>query len=89
MIIERTDPGGVMAVMPSDHVISSDAAFQQAIALGSKLVEEAPGRIVTYGVRPSYPAESFGYIERGEALASPVLAAATSRRAGVPYPTVS
>ena len=26
----------------------------------------APQRIVTFGIRPTYPAESFGYIERGE-----------------------
>ncbi len=27
-----------------------------------------PGRIVTFGIKPTYPAESFGYIERGEEL---------------------
>lgn len=68
MAIVRHDPEGVMAVMPSDHVISPDDRFQQAIALARDLVEEAPERIVTFGIRPSYPAESFGYIERGEPL---------------------
>ena len=63
--IARDDPDAIMAVMPADHVISTDADFQRAIALAAELVEEAPERIVTFGVRPSYPAESFGYIERG------------------------
>jgi mannose-1-phosphate guanylyltransferase len=63
--VMRADPAGVMAVMPSDHVISPDAAFQQAIEQAVGLVEAAPERIVTFGIRPTYPAESFGYIERG------------------------
>ena len=66
--IVRNDPEGIMAVMPSDHVISPDAAFQQAIAQAAALVEASPERIVTFGIRPTYPAESFGYIERGEPL---------------------
>jgi mannose-1-phosphate guanylyltransferase len=68
LAIVREDPEGIMAVMPSDHVISPDDAFQQAIRLAERLVAESPQRIVTFGVRPSYPAESFGYIERGAAL---------------------
>ncbi len=67
--ILRNDPSAIMAVMPADHVISPDAAFREAISLAAALVEQAPQRIVTFGVRPTYPAESFGYIERGAALA--------------------
>ena len=42
LLIERADPEGIMAVMPSDHVISPDAAFQEAIELAARLVEETP-----------------------------------------------
>jgi mannose-1-phosphate guanylyltransferase len=66
--IVHHDPDGIMAVMPSDHVISPDDKFCAAIELAQRLVEESPERIVTFGIRPTYPAESFGYIERGEAL---------------------
>jgi mannose-1-phosphate guanylyltransferase len=66
--VVRTDPEGIMAVMPSDHVISPDVAFQQAIEQAAALVEAAPQRIVTFGIRPTYAAESFGYIERGQPL---------------------
>lgn len=62
------DPEGIMAVMPSDHIIASDDAFQRAIELAAQLVEESPERIVTFGIPPTYPAESFGYIERGAVL---------------------
>ena len=70
--IVRNDPEGIMAVMPSDHVISPDDKYCAAIAQAQRLVEESPERIVTFGIRPTYPAESFGYIERGAALASGV-----------------
>jgi mannose-1-phosphate guanylyltransferase len=66
--VVRSDPEGIMAVMPSDHVISPDAAFQQAIEQAAALVEAAPQRIVTFGILPTYAAESFGYIERGAPL---------------------
>lgn len=71
LAIVRDDPEGVMVVMPSDHVIAPDAAFQQAISLAARLVEASPERIVTFGIRPTYAAESFGYIERGAALSKP------------------
>jgi mannose-1-phosphate guanylyltransferase len=64
--LARTDPDAIMAVMPSDHVISPDSAFQEAIGAAARLVAQSPGRIVTFGIKPSYPAETFGYIERGE-----------------------
>jgi len=66
--VMRDDPEAIMAVMPSDHVISPSKTFCQAIEQAQKLVEQSPERIVTFGIKPTYPAESFGYIERGEAL---------------------
>jgi len=66
--IARSDPNAVMMVLPADHVIEPPAAFQAAIRQAESLVASAPDRIVTFGIRPTYPAESFGYIERGEPL---------------------
>ena len=68
-LVSQNDPDATMVVMPSDHVIAPDETFQAAIAQAAALVEQSPGRIVTFGIKPNYPAESFGYIERGEALA--------------------
>lgn len=68
LLVGQSDPSAVMAVMPSDHVIGPDAVFQQAISNAANLVQDDPSRIVTFGIRPSYPAESFGYIERGSVL---------------------
>lgn len=69
-IVARADDEATMIVMPSDHVIRDTEAFHSAIRHASDLVERDPTRIVTFGIRPSYPAESFGYIERGEPLKS-------------------
>ncbi len=68
VLVARQDPAATLVVMPADHVISPDDVFQQAIGQAAALVEADPRRIVTFGIRPSYPAESFGYIERGEPI---------------------
>lgn len=67
--VSRNDPDAIMAVMPADHVISTDTVFQSAIERAAQLVTEKPSRLVTFGIRPTYPAESFGYVEHGESLA--------------------
>ncbi len=67
-LLLKKDPQAVMAVMPADHVIQPVEKFQAALRYALRLVEEQPSRLVTFGIPPTYPAESFGYIERGEAL---------------------
>jgi mannose-1-phosphate guanylyltransferase len=74
--IVREDPEAIMAVMPSDHVIGPDESFQGAMRFAASLVEEEPTRMVTFGIRPTYPAESFGYVERGAPLQTPTVQAA-------------
>lgn len=60
----RSDPDAIQVVMPSDHVIQPTAVFQSAMECAARLVEEAPERLVTFGIRPSYPATGFGYIQQ-------------------------
>jgi mannose-1-phosphate guanylyltransferase len=67
-LVQAADKNGMMIVMPSDHVIEPRSEFHRAIQAGVRLIEQDPERIVTFGIRPTYPAESFGYIERGGAL---------------------
>ncbi|MFM7737876.1 MAG: sugar phosphate nucleotidyltransferase, partial [Planctomycetota bacterium] len=52
----------------ADHVIEPAEKFREAITQAVNLVKADPRRIVTFGIRPTYPAEVFGYIERGAAL---------------------
>ncbi len=69
-MINKVDPEGTMVVMPSDHVIKDQAVFRDAISAGASLVQEDPTRIVTFGIKPTYPAESFGYVESSDSLAA-------------------
>jgi mannose-1-phosphate guanylyltransferase len=62
--VAAKDPDATMVVMPADHVISPDDVFQKSLQHAASLVEQDPTRIVTFGIKPSYPAEVFGYIER-------------------------
>ena len=64
----REDPQAVMAVLPADQVIEPAEVFQQAIAAAVALVESDPRRLITFGIPPTYPATTYGYIERGEPL---------------------
>ncbi|MEX0610853.1 MAG: mannose-1-phosphate guanylyltransferase [Pirellulales bacterium] len=70
LLVSRTDADATMAVLPADHIIRPAETFQSAIRQAAQLVDESPHRIVTFGIKPTYPAEVFGYIHRGEPLAS-------------------
>jgi mannose-1-phosphate guanylyltransferase len=63
------DPEAVLAVMPADHVIEPPEVFRHSIEQAASIVERHPATLVLFGVRPSYPSVSFGYIEREEPLA--------------------
>lgn len=58
------DPGDVLVILPSDHVIGDQDAFRNALAAA---VEQArAGFIVTFGIPPTRPDIGYGYIEVGE-----------------------
>lgn len=67
--ISRHDPDATMVVMPADHVISPDENFRMALLGAVRHVNEHPSRLITFGIKPTFPAESYGYIERGAPLA--------------------
>lgn len=63
------DPGEVVLVAPSDHLISGLPEYLAAARRGTELALE--GRIVTFGIAPSYAETGYGYIEAdGEAVRS-------------------
>lgn len=62
--VAHRDPDAIMVVTPADHAIQSSSKFRQAIEAAAQLVEQRPQRLVTFGIAPTYPAESFGYIQR-------------------------
>ncbi len=76
ILLSHNDPDATMVVMPADHLIRPTDRFQEAIRQGISLVDQKPERIVTFGIKPTFPAETFGYIERGQPIAGTAGAAA-------------
>jgi mannose-1-phosphate guanylyltransferase/mannose-1-phosphate guanylyltransferase/mannose-6-phosphate isomerase len=64
------DPGAVLLVMPSDHVIAEPDAFQAAIE--TALPFAAEGWLVTFGIAPDGPETGYGYIRMGETVGAGV-----------------
>lgn len=60
-VVAHADPGAVILVLPSDHMIDDQAAFAQAYNRAEALANE--GRIVTFGIKPSAPETGYGYIK--------------------------
>jgi mannose-1-phosphate guanylyltransferase len=75
LLVARADPDATMVVMPADHVIGPAEKFRAAVKKAAQLVELTPTRIVTFGIKPTYPAEVFGYIHRGTPIRDPDVAA--------------
>ncbi|MBY0459255.1 MAG: mannose-1-phosphate guanylyltransferase, partial [Gemmataceae bacterium] len=64
-VIHKADPDAVIAVMPADHVIEPEREFQRALHAAEQFVADAPGKLVTFGIRPTFPSTGYGYIKRG------------------------
>ncbi|MEE2822578.1 MAG: mannose-1-phosphate guanylyltransferase [Acidobacteriota bacterium] len=56
----------VIAILPSDHIIKDVEEFQNTLRAGEELGSE--GWLVTFGIKPSYPATGYGYMLRGESV---------------------
>jgi mannose-1-phosphate guanylyltransferase/mannose-1-phosphate guanylyltransferase/mannose-6-phosphate isomerase len=57
------DPAAILLVAPADHLITDRPAFMAAIAKGLPAV--ATGKLVTFGMDPTFPETGYGYIKRG------------------------
>lgn len=66
--VAARDPDASMAVLPADQLIRDRAAFADVLGLAFDTAESQEA-VVTIGIRPTWPCPSYGYIERGEAVA--------------------
>lgn len=69
-VLAKRDPEAIFAVFTADHVIEPLDKFRARVDLGFRLVEADPKRLVTFSIKPTYPATGFGYVERGVAIPS-------------------
>jgi mannose-1-phosphate guanylyltransferase/mannose-6-phosphate isomerase len=65
--VERERPEATMLVLAADHLIQDADGFRAAAKAAAAAATS--GAIVVFGVEPTVPATSFGYIRRGEPLA--------------------
>ena len=57
----RRDPEAVMLVVPADHIVKGQKAFDAAVTLAAELA--AQGLLVTFGIKPIRPETGYGYIK--------------------------
>ena len=62
----KRDPDAILLALAADHVIHDDDVFYAACAAAREAV--AKGFIVTFGIPPSAPKTSYGYIRGGKPL---------------------
>lgn len=67
-VLAKRDPDAVFAVLTADHLIEPIEVFHRAVETGFELVEGDASRLVTFGIRPTFAATGFGYIEQAEAI---------------------
>ena len=60
------DPASIVIVLAADHVVRDQGAFAQACS--EAVAAAGEGRIVTFGVNPTFPATNYGYIRPGARL---------------------
>ena len=67
--IAARDPQATMLALPADQLVVKVEEFRRVLraAAAAAAAEDA---IVTLGIKPDWPCPSYGYIERGEAIAT-------------------
>ncbi|MEL6646094.1 MAG: mannose-1-phosphate guanylyltransferase/mannose-6-phosphate isomerase [Pseudomonadota bacterium] len=69
--VAAEDENALMLVMPSDHLIPDAQAFEATVMKGVEAAKA--GRLVTFGIKPTYAETGYGYLELdGNAESGPV-----------------
>lgn len=66
VVAERRAPGSLVLALAADHVVLDDSLFSAAVRLGRKAALE--GNLVVFGLTPTEPRTSYGYIHPGDAF---------------------
>ncbi|TKB74901.1 MAG: mannose-1-phosphate guanylyltransferase/mannose-6-phosphate isomerase [Nitrospira sp.] len=56
----RRDPDAIMLVVPADHIVTGQRAFDAAVSLAATLAGQ--DYLVTFGIKPIRPETGYGYI---------------------------
>ena len=72
--LKKLNPDGIMAVLPSDHVVKDSGRFCSALLSASEAASK--GYLVTIGLKPDKPETGYGYIKCGKKIKDGVYIAA-------------
>ncbi|NIM02830.1 NTP transferase domain-containing protein, partial [bacterium] len=62
---------GIMVVLPADHIITPRGKFLDTLKKAVSLARETEN-LITIGIKPTYPATGYGYIEAGKKVGQQV-----------------
>ncbi|HMU37171.1 MAG TPA: mannose-1-phosphate guanylyltransferase, partial [Marmoricola sp.] len=65
-IMERQDPAAILGSFAADQLIKDSDSFAACVREAASVA--ATGLVVTLGIKPTFPATGFGYIEAGDPL---------------------
>ena len=57
----RRDPDAIMLIVPADHIVKGQRAFDAAVSLAATLAQQ--DYLVTFGIKPIRPETGYGYIK--------------------------
>jgi mannose-1-phosphate guanylyltransferase len=63
--IGKRDPHAIQAILPSDHIIRPSETFRAALGAAAAAAADSDA-LFTFGIRPTFPATGYGYIECGK-----------------------
>jgi mannose-1-phosphate guanylyltransferase len=66
-LLLRQNPGAVIGMFPSDHVIANERRYRETLERGVEIAAAGPN-IVALGIRPNRAETGYGYIEAGNAF---------------------
>lgn len=62
----QKNPDAVILVSPSDHLVSDRTGFSKCVRFAESRLLESSDKLITFGIKPHFPATAYGYIERGK-----------------------
>lgn len=65
-VLYERDPDAIMGSFAADQVIGPDEVFREAVS--EAIATARTDKIVTIGIKPTYPSTGFGYIRQGQKL---------------------
>lgn len=66
VLIARKDPQALMGAFSADHIVQNQQRFLECVRSAIEGAEQ--GRLVVFGITPTYPETGYGYIECGEVI---------------------